>query len=118
MDKVYFTSILMVWFEECSTFPVSELLKETNTEMCEYILFEKDNMLTNYIRSNCLSDVKLPKKDFIGFNSNVTDMVSVMDADETIFIQRVPEGDSEYYHIRLDSSKLAKYKDDDCIHSP
>jgi hypothetical protein len=107
----------MVWFEECSTFPVSELLKETNTEMREYILFEKDNKITSYIRSNCLSDVKLPQKDFIGFNSNALGMVSVMDAEEIVVIKKVPDGDSAYYHIDLHGSKLFDYKGDDCIHS-
>lgn len=118
VGKVYFTSILTVWFDECSTLPVSELLKKTNTEMCQYILFEKDGTITSYIRSYCLSEVKLPKKDFISFNSNATGMVSVMDADEVVFMEKVPDGDKFFYNIRLDSSKLSKYQEDTCIHSP
>lgn len=118
VDKVYFTHQLMLWFDECSTFPISDTLKKTNTEACRYILFENDNKITSYLRSSCLSDLKINEKNVISFGSNISGMVAVMSADEVVLMYKEVESDRTYYLISPEKSQLSEFKGDDCIHSP
>lgn len=97
VEKVYFSHKLMLWFDECNTFPVSEVLKETNTEMCRYILFKTNQKITSYLRSSCLSDVRIAEKNLISFDSTVVGMVAGMSS------KSLREG-SVLYHDHFDGN--------------
>jgi hypothetical protein len=118
VDKVYFTHQLMLWFDECSTFPISDTLKKTNTEACRYILFENDNKITSYLRSSCLSDLKINEKNVISFDTTIAGMIAVMNADEVVLMSKEDQGDKVYYFISPEKSQVSEFKGDDCIHSP
>jgi hypothetical protein len=118
MDNVYFSHKLMLWFNECTTFPMSEIMKKTNTEMCRYILFETGQKITRYLRSSCLSDVHIAEKNVISFDSDVAEMVAVMSADEIVHMRKEVQGDMVYYYISPEKSQVLEFKGDECIHSP
>lgn|SRR5574337_378748 len=124
LDKVYFVERLSARLDQCTTIPVSDVIKKSYTPLCQYVLFEKKGKIDSYLRGYCASEVNIRGAE-LGFDSRNVELVSLMDAKRTILVtssveKDVQEHEKKFYYITPPKEQLVKLgrKQDKCIGSP
>ena len=120
LDKIYFVQKWSINFEDCKIIPIPEGLKADGAELCQFIILEKNKKCRGYLRGYCASEItRWITENKLGFDPEKTDLVSIMNPNEKILIQRIDEPETiPFYYIVPQKSKLTRFRDDDCIGLP